>query len=130
MRIHIHIYLHFMNWWEQWAFNKVILKLFICVNFLSHWQEKLRNGSNHIQIRASLVGKMQRINFYKYFFHYPATSKQSLIFLCLDKDQMKPFSETWERFKVMLRKCPNHGFEDIAQLSIFHNSLRPDTKKI
>jgi len=21
-------------------------------------------------------------------------------------------SETWERFKVMLRKCPNHEFED------------------
>ena len=29
------------------------------------------------------------------------------------------FSETWDRFKMMLRKCPNHGFEDIAQLSIF-----------
>ena len=28
----------------------------------------------------------------------------------------------------MLRRCPNHGFEDIAQLNIFHNGLRPDTK--
>jgi len=35
-----------------------------------------------------------------------------------------------ERFKVMLRRCPNHGFEDIAQLSIFHNGLRADTKMI
>ena len=26
------------------------------------------------------------------------------------------FCETWERFKMILRKCPNHGFEDIAQL--------------
>jgi len=25
------------------------------------------------------------------------------------------FYETWERFQMMLRKCPNHGFEDIAQ---------------
>ena len=24
------------------------------------------------------------------------------------------FSEAWERFKMMLRRCPNHGFEDIA----------------
>jgi len=30
----------------------------------------------------------------------------------------------------MLRRCPNHGFEDIAQLKIFHNGLRPDTKII
>jgi len=36
----------------------------------------------------------------------------------------------WERFKVLLRRCPNHGFEDIAQLNTFHNGLRPDTKMI
>jgi len=37
------------------------------------------------------------------------------------------FCDTWERFKMMLRKCPNHGFEDIAQLSIFYNGVRSDT---
>jgi len=31
---------------------------------------------------------------------------------------------------VLLRRCHNHGFEDIAQLNIFHNGLRPDTKMI
>jgi len=40
------------------------------------------------------------------------------------------FCDAWERFKTMLRRCPNHGFEDIAQLTIFHNRLRPDTKMI
>jgi len=40
------------------------------------------------------------------------------------------FYETWERFKRMLRKCPNHGFEDIAQLSIFINGLRSNTKML
>jgi len=38
--------------------------------------------------------------------------------------------ETWERFKIMLRKCPNNGFEDISQLSIFFNGLRSDTKML
>ena len=42
----------------------------------------------------------------------------------------EPFCEAWERFKMILRRCPNHGFEDIAQLNIFHNGLRPDTKMI
>jgi len=40
------------------------------------------------------------------------------------------FCETWERFKMMPRKCPNHGFEDIAQLSIFLTGLRSDTKML
>jgi len=30
----------------------------------------------------------------------------------------------------MLRRCPNHGLEDIAQMTIFHNGLKPDTKMI
>jgi len=42
----------------------------------------------------------------------------------------EPFCEAWEHFKVMLRRCPNHGFEDITQLNIFYNGLRPNTKKI
>jgi len=40
------------------------------------------------------------------------------------------FYEVCERFKMMLRKCPNHGFEDITQLSIFLNGLRSDTKML
>ena len=38
--------------------GQVILKMFICACFLFHWQERLRNGSNHFQIRASLAGRM------------------------------------------------------------------------
>ena len=30
----------------------------------------------------------------------------------------------------MLRKCSNHGFEDIAQLNIFHNGLKSNTKML
>jgi len=40
------------------------------------------------------------------------------------------FRETWERFKMILRKCPNHGFEDISRLSIFLTGLRFDTKML
>jgi len=36
--------------------------------------------------------------------------------------------ETWERFQMMLRKCPNHDFKDINELSIFLTGLRSDTK--
>jgi len=40
------------------------------------------------------------------------------------------FYATWDRFKTMLRRCPNHRLEEIAQLNIFHNGLRPETKMI
>jgi len=40
------------------------------------------------------------------------------------------FFETWEIFKMILRKCPNHGFEEIAQLSIFLNGLRYESKML
>jgi len=31
---------------------------------------------------------------------------------------------------MLLRRCPNHGFEDLDQLSIFQNGQRSDTKMI
>ena len=31
---------------------------------------------------------------------------------------------------MMLKKCPNRGFEDIAQLNIFHNGLRSDIEML
>jgi len=40
------------------SLNQLILKLLICVCFLFHWQERLRIGSNHFQIRASLARRM------------------------------------------------------------------------
>ena len=40
------------------------------------------------------------------------------------------FYEAWERFQSLLRKCPNHGFDDVDQLNIFYSGLRPDIKMI
>ncbi|XP_020232597.1 uncharacterized protein LOC109812940 [Cajanus cajan] len=42
----------------------------------------------------------------------------------------EPLCEAWERYKSLLRKCPNHGFDDVAQLNMFCNGLRPQTKML
>nr|KYP63753.1 hypothetical protein KK1_018335 [Cajanus cajan] len=42
----------------------------------------------------------------------------------------EPLCEAWERSKSLLRKCPNHGFDDVAQLNMFCNGLRPQTKML
>jgi len=43
---------------------------------------------------------------------------------------MKPSVRHGRDLKMMLRKCANHGFKDIAQLSVFHNGLISDTKRL
>ena len=42
----------------------------------------------------------------------------------------EPLSETWERFKALLRSCPNHNFDDATQLHIFYSGLKPQSKMI
>ena len=33
------------------------------------------------------------------------------------------FSESWDRFKELLRKCPHHGFSELMQLDTFYNGV-------
>nr|GEV21178.1 reverse transcriptase domain-containing protein [Tanacetum cinerariifolium] len=33
------------------------------------------------------------------------------------------FSEAWDRFNDLLRKCPHHGFSELHQIDTFYNSL-------
>nr|GFB97341.1 reverse transcriptase domain-containing protein [Tanacetum cinerariifolium] len=33
------------------------------------------------------------------------------------------FSESWDRFKDLLRACPHHGFSELHQLDTFYNAL-------
>nr|GEW37767.1 reverse transcriptase domain-containing protein [Tanacetum cinerariifolium] len=35
----------------------------------------------------------------------------------------KSFSESWDRFKDLLRACPHHGFSKLHQLDTFYNAL-------
>uniref|UniRef100_A0A151UDN3 Retrotransposon gag domain-containing protein n=1 Tax=Cajanus cajan TaxID=3821 RepID=A0A151UDN3_CAJCA len=42
----------------------------------------------------------------------------------------EPLCEAWERYKSLLRRCPNHGFEVELQVQTFCNGLQPQTKMI
>ncbi|GJT30607.1 reverse transcriptase domain-containing protein [Tanacetum coccineum] len=39
------------------------------------------------------------------------------------KEFEETFSEAWERFKVMLKTCPHHGFTELTQVDVFYNGL-------
>jgi len=93
--------------------------MYTCVCFLFHWQAKQRNDLSHIQIRNWNDVEDKFLN---KFFSPSRYIKAKLTFRQGPDD---PFCEAWERFNSFLRRCPNHGFEDI-----FCNGLRPDTKMI
>ncbi|PNX56414.1 hypothetical protein L195_g049868, partial [Trifolium pratense] len=38
--------------------------------------------------------------------------------------------DAWERFKVCLKRCPNHGFDSHSQMQMFTQGLRPQTRMI
>jgi len=42
----------------------------------------------------------------------------------------EPLCKAWERFKALLRKCLNHGFEVEMQVQKFCDGLQPLTKII
>ena len=42
----------------------------------------------------------------------------------------KPLYEAWERFKDMIKRCPQHGYEDWFQIQLFYNGLNGQTRTI
>jgi len=38
--------------------------------------------------------------------------------------------EAWERYKDLLRRCPQHGYPDWLQIQLFYNGLASSTKSI
>ncbi|KAH7655814.1 S-adenosyl-L-methionine-dependent methyltransferase protein [Dioscorea alata] len=44
--------------------------------------------------------------------------------------ELESLFETWDRFKEVLRKCPQHGFPEWMIIHTFYNGLNPSTKEL
>jgi len=42
----------------------------------------------------------------------------------------EPLYEAWERFKDLIRRCPQHGYQDWFQIQLFYNGLNGQTRTI
>ncbi|XP_073019282.1 uncharacterized protein [Primulina eburnea] len=59
----------------------------------------------------------------------PAKSAQLKIeIITFRQTDFEQLYEAWERYKDLLRKCPNHGFEDWVQIELFYNGLNGQTR--
>ncbi|GJZ60304.1 hypothetical protein Tco_0616120 [Tanacetum coccineum] len=50
-------------------------------------------------------------------------TNQELLSLNFQQKFDETFSEAWDRFKDLLRKCPHHGFSELHQIDTFYNAL-------
>ena len=59
------------------------------------------------------------------FFHPSRFSSAKSAITTFSQGSDEPLCETWERFKALLQRYPNHNSDDAAQLHIFYSGLRP-----
>ncbi|GJY96678.1 reverse transcriptase domain-containing protein [Tanacetum coccineum] len=81
------------------------------------WQ-LAKNTRNSILTWDDLVSK-----FINFFFPPSKTTNLRNEITNFRQIAQESFSEAWERFKELLRKCPHHGFSLMHQLDTFYNSL-------
>ncbi|KAK4271099.1 hypothetical protein QN277_019840 [Acacia crassicarpa] len=66
--------------------------------------------------------------FLKNFFPSSKYTKLMSDISCFTQGNGESFCEAWERFKELLRKCPQHGLQDYDQAIIFFNGMLPSSR--
>ncbi|GKC89927.1 reverse transcriptase domain-containing protein [Tanacetum coccineum] len=61
--------------------------------------------------------------FVNYFFPPSKTTNLKNDITNFQQKFEETFSEAWDRFKELLRKCPHHGFSELHQIDKFYNAL-------
>ncbi|GJZ57943.1 reverse transcriptase domain-containing protein, partial [Tanacetum coccineum] len=95
---------------------KLLLFPFSIDGVAKQWLDK--EPPNSIFTWDDLVSK-----FINYFFPPSKTTQLRNEITNFHQIANETFSEAWERFKELLRKCPHHGFYLEHQLDTFYNSL-------
>ncbi|GKA03715.1 reverse transcriptase domain-containing protein [Tanacetum coccineum] len=75
-------------------------------------------NAQNFELKSSLINL-----FINFFFPPSKTTNLRNEITNFRQIAQESFSEAWERFKELLRKCPHHGFSLMHQLDTFYNSL-------
>ena len=95
---------------------------------LSHWGKELEHGFNLCHYEAWLLWEDIAQKFLIKFFPPSKTLQVRVEITQFRQHEFEQIYEAWERFKEMLRKCPQHGIEDWLLVQLFYNDLNGQTK--
>ncbi|GJX53066.1 reverse transcriptase domain-containing protein, partial [Tanacetum coccineum] len=104
---------------RPWTRNS---KIDSCEFIFDHSLEALKeliSSKKLIELIAHCCSKFNQL----FTSHSKTTNLRNEITNFRQKIAQESFSEAWERFKELLRKCPHHGFSLMHQLDTFYNSL-------
>ncbi|GKC25037.1 reverse transcriptase domain-containing protein, partial [Tanacetum coccineum] len=73
--------------------------------------------------RSILTWKDLVSKFMNYFFPPSKTTNLKNDITNFQQKFDETFSEAWDRFKDLLRKCPHYGFSELHQIDTFYNAL-------
>ncbi|XP_073056941.1 uncharacterized protein [Primulina eburnea] len=97
------------------------LFLFSLKDHIRSWLQSLPLGS--ITTWADLVTK-----FLSKYFPPAKSAKLKIEITNFRQRELEVLYEAWERYKELLRKCPNHGYADWVQIGLFYNGLDGPTR--
>ena len=64
------------------------------------------------------------------YFSLSKTAKLRLDISTFTQFETESFSEAWDRFKELCRKCPHHGLEIWEQVNSFYRGLLPSAREV
>ncbi|XP_073056868.1 uncharacterized protein [Primulina eburnea] len=80
-------------------------------------------NANNFELKPALINMVQQNQFAG-----TATADPHIEISTFRQTNFEQLYEAWERYKELLRKCPNHGFEDWVQIELFYNGLNGQTR--
>nr|GEZ65603.1 hypothetical protein [Tanacetum cinerariifolium] len=102
---------------NQFELKVGLLNLVTAISFYGRtWLEK--ETLNFITTWDDLVSK-----FVNQFFPPSRTTSLRNAITNFRQNYDEAFSEAWERFKDLLKKCPHHGFSPLHKIDTFYNGL-------
>ncbi|XP_073024266.1 uncharacterized protein [Primulina eburnea] len=82
----------------------------------------------HLRTFLEITDTELATKFLSKYFPLAKTAQLKIEISTFRQTDFEQLYEPWERYKELLRKCPNHGFEDWVQIELFYNGLNGQTR--
>ncbi|XP_075507383.1 uncharacterized protein LOC142544208 [Primulina tabacum] len=85
-------------------------------------------NANNFELKPALINMELATKFLAKYFPPAKYAQLKIEISTFRQNDFEQLYEAWERYKELLRKCPNHGFEDWVQIELFYNDLNGQTR--